>query len=371
MGANLKMKTLLISLGLAVVTSAVAQNLTLPAASPRGGVSQVIGITKISVDYGRPAVNKREIWGKLIPYGLADLGYGTTREAPWRAGADMNTTISFQHDVRVAGQALAAGTYGLHMILAEDGGATVIFSRDHDAWGSFFYDPAHDALRIPSKLEPSDAHHELLTYEFSEISKTGAVLSLFWEKKRIPISIAVDTDAIVVASLKRELTGANGFDDRAWSVASNYLVQNNLDLNLALAWAERAVDPRTGQISFAGLSQKAVVLEKLGRSAEAAAVMDQALPLGTATTIHQYGRRLLVAKQFEKALEVFKYNAQRFPDTWPVNYGLARGYSAVGNYPAALEALLKAQKQIPAGDTVNAAAITTNIEKLKRGENIN
>ncbi len=365
------MKTRLLSIGLALVAPVLAQNLTLPAASSRASVSQTVGITRISVDYARPAVNKREVWGKLVPYGLADLGYGTTREAPWRAGADINTSITFQHDVRVAGQPLAAGAYGLHMIIAADGGVTVVFSRDHEAWGSFFYDPAHDALRVPSKLEDSGAHHELLTYEFTDVTKTGAVLSLLWEKKRIAIPVAVDTDAVVVASLKRELTGSNGFDDRAWSAASNYLVQNNLDLNLALEWADRAVDPRTGQVSFAGLSQKAIVLEKLGRHAEAAAAMDQALPLGTAPLIHQYGRRLLGAKQFERALEVFKYNAQRFPDVWPVNYGLARGYSGVGNYAAALEALLKAQKQIPAGDTVNAAAIATNIEKLKRGENIN
>lgn len=68
---------------------------------------------------------------------------------------------------------------------------------------------------------------------------------------------------------------------------------------------------------------------------------------------------------------VLKRNAERFPDVWPVNYGLARGYSAVGNYPAALEALLKAQTQVPAGDAINPAAIAVNVEKLKRGENIN
>lgn len=361
----------LLLLGLALTAPAFAQSLTLPAASPRAGVFQTVGITRINVDYSRPAVNKREVWGKLVPYGLSDLGYGTTREAPWRAGADVNTVVTVQHDVRVAGQPLAAGSYGLHMIVAEDGAVTVIFSRNAAAWGSFTYDPAEDALRVPARLEDSGAHHEHLTYEFTDITRTGAVLALLWEKKRIAIPLAVDTDAIVVASLKRELTGSNGFDDRAWINASNYLVQNNLDLNLALLWAERSLDPRTGQMSYAGLAQKALVLGKLGRDAEAAAVMDQALPLGTPTAIHQYGRRLLGAKQFAKALEVFKYNAQRFPDAWPVNYGLARGFSAVGDYPAALEALLKAQTQVPAGDTINAAAIEANIAKLKRGENIN
>ena len=361
----------LLALAAALAAFASAQNLTLPAASPRAGVSQTIGITKVSVDYSRPAVNQREVWGKLVPYGLNDLGFGTTTASPWRAGADMNTVVTFQHDVQVAGSPLPAGAYGLHMILAQDGAVTVIFSKDSASWGSFFYDPSRDALRVQSKLEDNAEHHELLTYEFSGISKNGATLSLLWEKKRIPIAFTVDTDAQVVATLKQELSNANGFDDRAWAAASNYLVQNNLDLNLALAWAENAASNRTGQPSFAALSQKAVVLEKLGRGAEALAAMDQALPIGSVLQIHQYGRRLIGIKQFAKALEVFKYNAQRFPDVWPVNYGLARGYSAVGDYKSALDALLKAQKQIPGGDTVNTAAIATNIEKLKRGENIN
>jgi hypothetical protein len=356
---------------LALTGLSFAQTLTLPNASPRATVSQVIGITKVSVDYGRPSVNQREIWGKLVPFGLADLGYGTNQSAPWRAGADQSTVVSFGHDVQVAGQPLAAGVYSLHMIVAGSGDITAIFSRNAAQWGSFYYDPADDALRVQTRWEDAP-HREQLTYEFTEVTKTGATLALLWEKKRIPLAITVDTDQVVVASLKRELTSGQGFDDRAWTTASDYLVQNNLSLELALEWAERAIDPRAnGRTGFDTLSQKAAVLTKMGRAVEATAVMDQALPLGSAPQIHQYGRRLLGAKQFPKALEVFQYNARRFPDVWPVNYGLARGYSAVGDYRAALEALLKAQTQVPAGDTVNANAIANNIEKLKRGENIN
>lgn len=354
----------------ALPVAALAQNITLPAASPRASVSQDVGITRIAVEYSRPSVGGREIWGKIVPYGLADPGFGTARMAPWRAGADVNTIVTVSHDVKVAGQPLPAGAYGLHLIAAADGGVTVIFSRNSAAWGSFFYDPAQDALRVTTRLEDAP-HREMLAFEFSDITKNGATLALHWEKKRIPLAIAVDTDAVVVASLRRQLTGTSGFDDRAWIAASNYLVQNSLDLKLALEWADRAIDSRTGQISFAGLAQKAIVLEKLGRADEAAASMEQAIPLGSAQQIHQYGRRLLAAKQPERALAVFKGNAERFPDTWPVNYGLARGYSAVGNYPAALEALLKAQKQVPPGDTINPSAIAANIEKLRRGQDIN
>jgi hypothetical protein len=367
------MKNLLIAFAALVAAAGLSAQdlLNLPEASPRAGVSQAIGITDVSVDYGRPAINKRKVWGELVPYGLNDLGFGTTTAAPWRAGANVNTVVSFSTDVTVGGQPLPAGNYGLHMILAESGDVTVIFSKNSRAWGSFFYDPAEDAARAQTKWEDAP-HHELLTYEFSDVTKNSATLSLLWETKRIPIPIAVDTDALVVASMKRELGTDRGFDSRAWVVASGYLVQNNLDLNLALEWAERALDVRTnGRSDFDGLSNKALVLEKLGRTAEADAAMDQALPLGNVFQIHQYGRRLVAAKKGERALQVFQLNAKKHPDVWPVNYGLARGYSAVGNYPAALEALLKAQKQVPAGDVLNPPAIEANIEKLKRGEDIN
>ncbi len=365
---------LFVRLLLAVATTAIAtthaQVVNLPRASPRAGVSQVIGITKVSVEYGRPSVNGREVWGQLVPYGFSDLGYGTNDQAPWRAGADQNTVITFEHDVTVGDQPVPAGAYGLHMAIAESGEVTVILSKNADAWGSFFYDPALDAARVTTHWEDAP-HEEMLSYAFSDVTKTGATLALRWESKRIPFPITVDTDAIVVASLTRDLTSGQGFDDRVYIAASNYLVQNNLDLELALTWAERAVSPRTGQPSFNGFAQQALVLDKLGRTEEALAVMARALPLGTPGQIHQYGRSLLAAQQPQRALEVFQTNARLHPDTWPVNYGLARGYSAVGDYAAALEALLKARDQVPEGDTVNGPAIEANLEKLRRGEDIN
>jgi tetratricopeptide (TPR) repeat protein len=182
----------------------------------------------------------------------------------------------------------------------------------------------------------------------------------------------VQTDANVVAKLKEELSNSKGFVSQSWATASGYLLTNNLDLPLALTWAQYAVSGRgVGERTFATLSNEADVLEKVGRADEAKAAMDEALKMGTAPDIHQYGRRLITRGMSARALEVFKLNAQLHPDAWPVNYGLARGYSAVGDYKAALEALTKAQAQVPEGDTANASAIKTNIEKLKRGENIN
>lgn len=344
---------------------------TLPELSPASRVSQVVGISEVKVVYHRPSVLKREVWGKLVPFGFNNLGFGTSTAAPWRAGADENTLISFQNDVSVAGAPLKAGTYGLFMVPAPDGTVTIIFSRDTESWGSFFYDESHDALRVPVKWEDAP-YREQLTYDFSDVTTDSAVLALSWEKKRIPIPLKFDTVSIVVAHLKEELRGSKQFRNDAWVEAAGYLLDNNVELPLALAWADHAVsDPFNGQRNFTTLSKRADILDKMGRAAEASAAMDDALKFGTATEIHQYGRRQLAAHNTQRALAVFKLNAQLHPDVWPVNYGLARGYSAAGDYKSALEALLKAQAQVPQGDSVNAAAIKANIEKLQRGQDIN
>jgi tetratricopeptide (TPR) repeat protein len=181
-----------------------------------------------------------------------------------------------------------------------------------------------------------------------------------------------DTVPIVVASLRSEIRGSRQFRNDAWVEAAGYLLDNNVELPLALEWADHAVsDSFVGERNFNTLSKKADILEKMGRAGDASAVMDEALKLGTATEIHQYGRRQLAAHNTQRALAVFKLNAQLHPDTWPVNYGLARGYSGVGDYKSALEALLKAQGQVPSGDAANAAAIKVNIEKLQHGQDIN
>lgn len=344
---------------------------TLPEASPAAAVRQVVGITEIAVSYHRPSVNHRKVWGGLVPYGFTDQGFGTSKSAPWRAGANENTVVSFQHPMTIAGQPLPAGAYGLAMAVAADGHVTVIFSRDNALWGSFFYDPANDALRVTVTWEDAP-YHEQLTYEFDAVTRDSAVLALCWENKRIPLPLQTDTHANVVASLKNELRNSNGFRYQGWLDAANYLLENNLDLPLALQWADKAVsDPFAGQENFATLSLKARILARLGRKDESRALMRTALPRGKVTDIHQYGRQLLAEGDAAEALAAFRLNAQLHPHAWPVNFGLARGYSAVGDYPHALAALLEAQQEVPAGDTQNAAAIQTGLERLRRGEDFN
>src|SRR6266542_6342598 len=118
----------LFAVGILAAHSAIAQPaLTLPQPSPKASVSQTVGLTDIAINYHRPAVNKRTIWGDLVPY-----------DEVWRARANENTTISFSSPVVVNGKPLPAGTYGLHMIPTQ-GDWTIAFSKVSWAWGSFSY----------------------------------------------------------------------------------------------------------------------------------------------------------------------------------------------------------------------------------------
>ncbi len=272
---TLALRAVLFSGAALVASNAYSQMATLPQASPAATVSQIVGITKLSVDYSRPSVNGREIWGKLVPYGLANLGWAGADSAPWRAGANENTVITFEHDAKIEGQPIAAGSYGLHLILEESGETTVILSNDYEAWGSYFYDSSKDALRVKVTAAESE-HVEQLTYSFSEVAKTSALLSLEWEKLSIPIRISVDTDAIVLASLKQQMRNAHGFRYQNIMDAANYLLANDLELELALEWADIAISrPWVGRKLPETLELKAKILDKLGREDEAATVREE------------------------------------------------------------------------------------------------
>lgn len=343
--------------------------LDLPRGSQKASVSQTVGISKIYISYSRPSVNGREIWGKLVPYGMNNLGFGTATESPWRAGANENTIIKFTDDVTIEGQALSAGKYGLHMIIKENGGATVIFSKNSTAWGSFFYDPAEDALRVDvqTKVIP---HVEQLTYNFVDVTPNSATAVLNWEKKQIPFKIEVNVPDIVLVDIKKKLQDQPGFNRQTWEQAAAFAMNNGGDLNEALKWIDDAITGKFfSQQTFNNTNIKAGILNKMGKQAEAMALYESFLPKASVLEAHQLGRQFIGFGMKEKALEIFKMNAEKHPDTWPTDYGLARGYSALGNYQKALEHLKIALSRVP--DPGNKVAIETNMAKLEKGKDIN
>ena len=160
-----------------------------PRGSQRAIVTQRVGITDISINYSRPSVNGREIWGKLVPYGMNNLGIGTAKESPWRAGADQNTNIEFSKDLEIEGTAIAAGKYSIHMIPSETTWV-VIFNKVNDGWGSYKYDQSQDALRVT--VTPKKVHSvERLTFNFMDLDGYTATAFLHWGDKQVPVKLKV------------------------------------------------------------------------------------------------------------------------------------------------------------------------------------
>jgi tetratricopeptide (TPR) repeat protein len=305
-----------------------------------------------------------------VPYGQTDLGFGTCTECPWRAGANENTVFTVSHDVKVEGQPLPAGSYGLHMIAGPEEW-TVIFSKNSTAWGSFYYDAKDDALRI--KVKPSKSeYNEYLTYEFTERKPDRATVALKWEDLQLPMTITVDniTD-LHIAAIRNELRNAKGFQWQNWVAAAQYALDSKRNAD-ALEFADAAVNRKfVGQENYQTLTALAAAQEANGKTADALATRQKALnhPTATAVQIHQYARTLFNQGKKEEALKIWELNAKRFPGQWPVNVGLARGYSSVGRYKEALKYAKLALAQAP--DEVNKKSLAEAVKKLEAGKDMN
>jgi tetratricopeptide (TPR) repeat protein len=345
-------------------------------ALPNGGnkkawIGERIGITDVSIHYDRPGIKGREgqIWGKLVAVGFADLGFGNTKQAPWRAGANENTTIEFSTDVKIEGKDLPAGKYAF-FVAYDPNECTLIFSKNNSSWGSFYYDPREDILQVKVKPVPMDKNVEWLKYEFLNETENSATIGLEWEKLLIPFKVEVDYINTQLASFRRELRSDKAFTWEAWNQAAQWCIQKNTNLDQALLWADSATsDNFGGERSFAPWSTRAQLLDKLGRSAEALEIMNKALPLGDATEVHLYARQLLGQKKTKEAFDIFKMNYDKHPGEFVTTMGMARAYSAMGNYKKALEFAEKAQPL--ATDAPNKANIAKIISTLKEGKDIN
>ncbi|MDB4921776.1 DUF2911 domain-containing protein [Mucilaginibacter sp.] len=337
----------------------------------RASVSEQIGLTDVSIHYSRPGVKKRDghIWGQLVPPGYVDQGFGPSKSAPWRAGANESTSIEFSTDVKVEGQPLAAGKYGFFVAYGADD-CTLIFSKNSTSWGSFFYKPDEDVLRVKVKPIPADKSVDRLKYEFAGQTSNSAIIQLQWEKLVVPFKIEADAVKNQLASFRQELRTEKGFSWESWNQAALYCAQNKTNLDEALLWADTATSINFGgSQSFQAWSTKATVLDSLGRKTEAADVMKKALPYASLNEIYFYGRTLTRNKKGKEALEIFKMNYNKHPDDFLANAGMARGYSAIGDYKKALTFAQKAHTLAP--DKTNKDITDKFIKTLQDGKDIN
>ena len=376
------------------LANAQTQFVNTPNASPKALVGQTIGISDVYVSYYRPAVKGRTLWGELVPYG-----------APWRAGANDNTIIKFTDNVKIEGQELPAGKYGLHMIPGKEEWI-VIFSNNHSSWGSYSYSEKEDALRVSVKAIETTDFEEHLSFKFTSLNKDNATCALHWGKLQVPFNIEMDVHNKVLAGMREDLRNKAGWNWQGWHEAANYCLQNDINHEEALQWASRSVfmtpnaqnmvvkaklvsqvkDSKeamwksigkdleasactwkeyNGAATFAmkkknyekaeAWSAKAVdmnptmtammthaqVMAAKGDEKAAKAIKTKALAKGSNAELNSYGYQLLFAGKTDEALMVFEANVDKNPEDPNVWDSLGEGYYNAGKKEAAIKAFKK------------------------------
>jgi hypothetical protein len=326
--------------------------LDLPRQSQHAVITQRIGITDITVNYHRPLVAGRKVWGGLVPYGEV-----------WRSGANENTTITFTDPVTIEGKSLDRGTYGLHMIPGADNWV-LIFSKNSTSWGSFTYNKTEDALRVDVKPRAAEMH-EALTYDFDELNPDSTVVVMEWEKVAVPFKVGVDVHDIVEASLKTQLRGLTQYTWISWDDAANYLLAEKVDYDDALAYSNKSIE---NEDRYDNELTKSKVLLAMGRKDDAVVAEKRALEFATPLQLHFYARGLQGEKRNDEAFAIFRENAQKHPNLWFVHSGMARMYCAQGKYDDAAKEMKVALASAPDNQKVYVQGL---VNKLEQRQDIN
>jgi Protein of unknown function (DUF2911) len=329
-------------------------DLKLPDVSQAAEVKQRIGLTDITVNYHRPLVNGRKIWGGLVPFGKV-----------WRAGANENTTIEFSDPVSVEGKPLDKGTYGLHMIPNPDSW-TIIFSKINTAWGSYSYDQKDDVLRVDVKPKPLAQPEEALEFEFEDLKPTSTAMTLKWEKLAVPFTVSINDADQTLQNIRAQLKGAGQFAWQALDQGAQFCLNRKINLDEALRWADASIQIEE---RFDNLSTKADILKALNRPDEAKTIWNHGLEIANAGQLYSYGRQLQFQKQGAQAMEIFKEVAKRFPNGVFGYLAQARLKSAAGDFAGALNDAKLAQAAAPTD--AQKQAIKGLIDRLEAKQDIN
>lgn len=248
--------------GLSAQTPA-APKVEFPAPSPASTLKQRVGLTDIEVNYSRPGVKGRVIFGGLEPWGEV-----------WRAGANGATKVSFSTAVKLNGTPVPAGTYALFAQLGQEEW-TIILSKAPDQWGAYAYDVKNDVARIKAQPVKLAAAVESFTIDINDLRDESATLNLIWEKTRVPVKIEVDVVASLVPQIETFMTSAEPKKPVEYVQAAMFYLEHNLDLKKALAWMDAAIAAQPDAFYF--VYRKAKVQAKMGDKAGALATAQASL----------------------------------------------------------------------------------------------
>ncbi len=235
------MRFSLLSLSLATATAAlmtpmVEAQLGGPPKSPRATLTQQVGLGEMTLDYSRPSVKGREIFGGLEPWDVV-----------WRTGANASTKITIDQDATVGGEAVQAGTYAIYTIPTKGADWTFILSKQTNLWGAGGYDPAQDALRLAVKPTMLATTHETLTIDFQGFHANGANLTIAWADTQLSIPMVVDTDSKMLQRIDEKVRNAKGeVEARTYFDAAMYMINKKENLKEASTWMDKANEMQPG-----------------------------------------------------------------------------------------------------------------------------
>ncbi len=220
----------LASIGILLLSTAVWAQIEHPKASPFARVEQQIGLSKVTVEYSRPAVNGRKIFGDLVPYGRI-----------WRVGANESTKFTVDFEISVMGNSLPKGTYALYAF-PEKEEWEVVFHNNTSHWGDgrTAYDAEEDAFRIRVKPEDISGWQENFLIAFDRVNHNAMEMYWVWEKTKIVIPITVDTDSRMRSEI--ELKIKENPSAQTFYEAARYLQEQDKDHAIALLYLDRAIE---------------------------------------------------------------------------------------------------------------------------------
>lgn len=257
------------------LTRVVEAQIRKAALSPRGVLEQDVGLVKLRVEYGRPGVKGRKVFGHLEPFGKV-----------WRTGAGPCTKISFNGDVRLGEKDVPAGAYSLFTIPGKKTW-TIILNRDTKLWGAGGYDPSKDVLRVDVPVIKLRDVCETLRIDVSGFHANGGDLMIEWADTRVSMPVFVDSDAQVFAEIERKLVeptaeaGAQTYFD-----AAMFYYEKGRDLKTASEWMEQAIKRQPS--AFWMVYYRAELLHSMGQKREAKTLAEKALALAKKAR-HDFG----------------------------------------------------------------------------------
>lgn len=276
-------KIVITALAIAALFTAQAQQLNTPAPSPAQTIKQNFGLSFVEVNYSRPSMKGRKIFGDLVPYGQV-----------WRTGANNATTISFGDEVSIGGTKIPAGKYGLLSIPGEKEW-TVIISKQTDVTSPDAYKADMDVVRVKVTPQNMPVVMETFTISFDFMKSNSCMLGILWDKVWVPLEITTDVDSKVMKAIDNIMNK----DNRPYYSAASYYYDNNKDLNQALTWVNKAIEPIPNAQPWVH-TLKTRILAKMGKKEEAKAAANNAIRVATETKYPEF------VKQNEEILKGLK-----------------------------------------------------------------